>query len=173
MHLLRTVILLSAVNLAGCANLYPFRTAARVDILPSDGCRAVIHFADPHKTPVTLALNNEAATWRPIFHVSPDGKWVLCIQKTGSGSNSAWLYHVRNGLATKSNEPLGVAAWRYSDAHSQLQSTGLYHKQISEEEWAADGTLRFTLRGSRISKPGEGVTLRLAYDPANGTITPQ
>ena len=173
MHFLRIALLLTAVSLAACANLSPLKTAARVDILPSGGCRAVVHFANPHKTAVTLTLNNEAATWWPLFYVSPDEKWILCIQKTGSGSNSARLHHVREGLATKLNEPLDVAAWRYSDAHSLHPSTDLYHKQISEAEWAADGTIRFTLRGSCVSMPGEGVTLRLAYDPIKQTIMPQ
>ena len=98
--------------------------------------------------------------------MSPNGQWILYTQKTGSGENIAWLYKVEleTGRIFRMEEQLDTLAWRYSDTHSSYKMKQLFHRGINDGEWAADGTLRFTLRGTLAAESGKGVTLKLAYD---------
>jgi len=136
------------------------------------GSRAEVRFTDSARSTVDLLERNEAGlTWLPTFLVSPDRRWILCLQKTGSGENEAWLYRVDDaGRVFRLEQRLDRLAWNDSDRVSSLKFADLYHTGISDVIWTSHGTLAFTLRGSDAKKSGSGLALRLEYDLAKGTI---
>jgi len=125
------------------------------------GAKERIIFTSPDRDTVELA----GYPWRGAHHISPDGKWLLRIQKTGSGDNIAILYSVEpNGRVS---EVLGFdeLIWKTSDKHSAAKRAELVHSGISETHWAPDGkSLNLTLGGSLGD--GRGHSAKIVYDPA-------
>lgn len=116
-------------------------------------------------TPSTDAVKLPAYHWKGIYHLSPDGRSLLRIQKTGSGDNIAILYSV--DPSGRVSEVIGFddLIWKTSDKHSANKRAQLYHTGVSEVNWAADGkTLSLTLGGS--IGDGLGHSAKILYHPA-------
>lgn len=58
------------------------------------GWESVLRFADQSKPEATLAAQPEWYSWPADYHLCPDEQWILRDQKTGSGQNALFLYHV-------------------------------------------------------------------------------
>ncbi len=135
--------------------------------------RAEVKFTDASLPAVTLIYDDEAGPpWKPLFEKSPDERWILYVQKTGSGDNIAWLYTVDDaGRVLRCESRLDWMAWQFSDLIAEFKRPELYHTGIDDWTWTDRGTLRFTLRGSHAKKSGTGVRLHLEYDLKTNMIT--
>jgi hypothetical protein len=135
--------------------------------------RTEVRFTDTKIPPVRLLwMGDESFPYQPTFSKSPDGRWFLLIQKTGSGDNVAWLYSVDDtGRVFSLQTSLDSIAWRFSDSISAIPFSQLYHTGISAPKWSDRHTLGFTLSGSDSKKSGSGVTLELEYDLTKNTIS--
>jgi len=135
--------------------------------------RAEVKFTDASHPAVTLIYDDEAGPpWKPLFETSPDGRWILYVQKKGSGDNIAWLYTVDDaGRVLRCESRLDWMAWQFSDTISDHKMSELYHTGIDDWTWTDRETLRFTLRGSHAKKSGTGVRLHLEYDLKTNKIT--
>jgi hypothetical protein len=73
----------------------PDYIASNTDCNDADcGWAAVLKFADTSRAQVTLADQPEWYPWPAAYRISPDEKWIIRDQKTGSGENSLFLYHL-------------------------------------------------------------------------------
>jgi hypothetical protein len=123
-----------------------------------------VRFSDPKLAPVQLM----GLAWPGIYSISPDEGWLLRTQKTGSGESIALLYRVEeNGRVS---EILGFDAllWVTSDVTSPLKRKDLFHTGIQDVGWLSGvPVLEIVLSGASVSKPGESVKCRMAYDLEN------
>ncbi len=135
--------------------------------------RAEVRFSNSQLPPVQLLwYGDESFPYQPVFSTSPDGRWFLLIQKTGSGDNVAWLYSVDDtGRVFSLQTSLDSMVWRFSDKVSTIPHSQLYHTGISDPKWTNRQTLAFTLSGSDSKKSGRGVTLDLEYDLTRNLIS--
>jgi hypothetical protein len=109
--------------------------------------------------------------WPALFYISPDDKWVLQIQKTGSGDNTAFLFHVEpNGRVWRMEEPVYDLAYSYITQHSRANKTAMYHTGLEFGSWDLKaGFLRFSFNGTFDG--GGGIKRKLAYDLKQHLIT--
>jgi len=116
----------------------------------------------------------ECTSWRGLYHVSPDDRWILRDQKTGSGESMAMLYRVEeNGRVTEVAN-FDENLWIASDAVSRLKrkEKQLYHTGVGEVVWSTDsGTVTVTVSGTNFEKSGDGIRTRIAYDIVKNTFT--
>jgi hypothetical protein len=121
----------------------------------------IVRFRDKGFSEVRLS----GLAWPGIYSISPDEHWLLRTQKTGSGESIALLYRVEE--SGRVSEVLGFdeLLWRVSDATSRLKRKDLYHTCISGLTWSEDNdSLEIVLRGSNVSKSGDGIECRISYD---------
>ena len=120
-----------------------------------------VRFRDPKIPAVRLG----GLSWRGIYTVSPDERWLLRTQKTGSGASMVMLYCIEeNGRVS---EVIGFDAllWELSDQNSRLKKKDLYHTGVDETRWSADGsTLEIDLSGSNAAENGDGIETHLVYN---------
>ncbi len=144
--------------------------AYAIDVSHVEAWRVEVKFSDAFHPAVTLI--DEGLSWKPLFERSPDGRWILYVQKTGSGDNVAWLYTVDDaGRVWRCESRLDWMAWRFSDTISDHKLSELYHTGVDDWTWTDRQTLRFTLCGSHAKKSGAGVRLHLEYDLKTNKIT--
>ena len=168
----RSAIFLTVVFAALTASSAP--PAYTIDVSEVEAAwRAEVKFTDASHPAVTLIYDDEAGpAWKPVFEKSPDGRWILYVQKTGSGDNIAWLYTVDDaGRVLRCESRLDWMAWRFSDLSSEFKRLELYHTGIDAWTWTNHQTLRFKLSGSHAKKSGAGVRLNLEYDLKTNKIT--
>jgi hypothetical protein len=127
-----------------------------------------INFHDPGLPPVRL----EEYPWPGDYQISPDSKWILRIQKSGSGENIGFLYQVEPSGRVSQIVGFDDSLWAISDAHSRLKKNALYHTGITSAEWSKDShLLTLVLRGSHVEKSGDGIECRISYDVSTHTFT--
>lgn len=74
--------------------------------------------------------------WSGIYYISPDDRWILRIQKTGSGDNTAYLYFLEdNGSVWRMEQPLDKLGFDYLGHRPKGLPNGLYHKGINFISW--------------------------------------
>jgi hypothetical protein len=127
------------------------------------GWTTILHFANAAQPDVTLG---NQYPWPALFYVSPDDHWILQIQKSGSGDNISFLYHVeQSGRVWRMEQGFGDLAFHFLDHLPGLHRGELYHTGIEFRAWSMrDGSLRFTIHGSSVEKSGQGVERELLYD---------
>lgn len=119
-----------------------------------------------------IMLTNEYP-WPADFEVSPDDKWILRIQKSGSGDNVSFLYQMdAAGRLWRMQESFHQAAFAFLASSLKVTEKELYHTGIEFDSWdMRRGLLRFTIRGSLVALVGKGegggISQSLAYDMAN------
>jgi len=91
--------------------------------------------------------------WPSDCNVSPDGHYIFCIQKTGSGDNCAALFerHTNGRITTVDSKTTGELfsddAWDYFQKSTGFGTT-LYHAGVEFVAWGADHhCVEFSLRG--------------------------
>jgi hypothetical protein len=127
----------------------------------------VIHFHDVTKEQVEL----EGNPWPGHYEISPDDKWILRIQKTGSGDNVGILYYVEKNGRVSRIVGFNEAMWKFSDRSSKLKSKQLYHTGIEKMEWDQTSSyILLTVRGSNVEKSGDGIKTSMVYDVAKHTF---
>ncbi len=126
-----------------------------------------LRFAKGKQECVTLSYG---ICWPGDFYISPDEKWVLQIQKTGSGDNNGFLYLIEpNHRVWSMSETLCPLACEFLEHVTKFSKSDLYHTGIEFDAWdTKKGLLRFTLHGAKIS--GGRIERKLAYNLKEHTI---
>ncbi len=128
----------------------------------------VLRFTGFH--PRTIPLE-EGISWPALYYVSPDEQWVLRVQKSGSGDNIAFLYHLdEHGQFWRKEEQLGRFGFAFLAAQPG-SPRNLYHTGIDFDSWNLQaGQLRFSIHGSDADRSNKGVDRLLVYNLQDGTI---
>src|ERR1700753_3071237 len=70
-----------------------------------NGFSEVLHFNDGSQPDVIL---EGAIPWAGEYYIAPDDRWILRIQKTGSGDNTSYIYFFeKSGSLWRMEQPLG------------------------------------------------------------------
>lgn len=127
---------------------------------------AILHFADKSKSDATLAANPDRYLWPADYRMSPDEHWILRLQKTGSGENSALLYHVdSNGQVWRLEQHLDDLAFALVTAGSHLSRSDYYHIGVSLVSWdIGSGLLHLKIRASAEDRANPSIDRKVAYD---------
>jgi len=130
--------------------------------------KQVLRFADGHTRTITL---EEGISWPALYYVSPDEQWVLRVQKSGSGDNISFLYHLdRHKQLWRKEEQVGEIGFAYLATQPGLPRN-LYHTGIEFESWDLKaGQLHFTISGSDADRSGNGIHRSLTYKLQDGSI---
>jgi hypothetical protein len=130
------------------------------------GWTTTLCFAHAAHPDVTLA---GGYPWPALFFISPDDRWILQIQKSGSGDNISFLYRVeQSGRVWRMEQGFGELAFQFLDRLPGLHRAEMYHTGIEFHAWSMrDGLLRFTIHGSSVEQSGKGVERELIYDLTN------
>ena len=121
-----------------------------------------IHFAkDTHPD---LVLEPECP-WSALFYVSPDDRWILQIQKVGSGDNVSYLHHLDARGHLHTERRLNEHAFGYLKGLLGVSEKDLFHTGAEFQSWdMRAGLLKFTLHGSSVQKSSEGLKQEIIYD---------
>jgi hypothetical protein len=137
-----------------------YRIVAQQDGPAPDWIQTVEFIGD---LPISVSLGKFFG-YQGHFTASPDERWLLHIQKVGSGQNIALLYQLDGAGRLLEIKDFDAAAWRFADTVSPLKYADLYHTGIEDPAWDPEQKLlRFTLRGKNAHKSGEGVHLKVGY----------
>lgn len=115
--------------------------------------------------PAFPSVRLSGTSWPGFYDISPDEKWLLRRQKTGSGASSAMLYRIEdNGRVS---EVLGFndSLWKASDAVSKFRQEELYHVRIGEATWSEDSrSIAIFLFGTNQPTVEGELEVRVVYD---------
>lgn len=78
-----------------------------------------------------FVLEPTGLLWRGDYYISPSERWVLRIQKTGSGDTTAYLYKVNGKEIMPRRGDFGEMAWRYYKHKTERSTSSLYHTNAS------------------------------------------
>ncbi len=109
-----------------------------------EGVTGVLTFKSSQRR---FILHPSPISWRGFYSISPDARWVLRIQKTGSGDNNAWLYEVRDGTVS-AGQDLGSKAWEFHHRVAPVKCASLYHTGFELLGWESDGCFLLSLHGT-------------------------
>lgn len=131
---------------------------------PDGNFKTRIHFTkDRHPD---LFLEAEWV-WPALFYVSPDDRWILQIQKVGSGDNVSYLHHLDAQGHLHTERRLNERAFKHLEGVLQVPESDLYHTGAEFQGWdMKSGLLKFTLSGSFVDKKGR-LHQDLFYDLKN------
>jgi hypothetical protein len=118
-----------------------------------EGWSEMLHFADKSQPDVTL---EGEISWPGNYYIAPDGRWILRIQKTGSGDNTSYIYFLENnGSVWRMEQPLGDMGFDFLRHQPKGLPTGMYHSGIEFISWdMPNHLLHFSVHSS--SDPGTG-----------------
>lgn len=126
-----------------------------------------VYFTCQDFAPISLA----SYPWSGGYSISPDERWILRIQKTGSGQSIGILYAVEPTGRVSEIIDFNSLAWRFSDSFARLKWKELYHTGIISAVWQKNGrTLSLVLRGTNGAKSGDGIEEQLEYDLVKHTF---
>jgi len=115
----------------------PDYIASNTDCNDADcGWSAVLQFADKSKTQVVLADQPEWYPWPATYRISPDEQWIIRDQKTGSGENSLFLYHLtRDGQIWRLTTPIDDVVFATLLAPLHRTRKDYYHLEVVLASW--------------------------------------
>jgi len=91
--------------------------------------------------------------WVPEIYISPDSRWILRIQKTGSGDNTLFLYSVSKRKTVCEVKPdVAERIWnaiRYLKGHNP---GGFYHSGFDFVSWEKNSILNLTMHGRDLDE---------------------
>jgi hypothetical protein len=100
------------------------------------GWRALLQFTDKSKRQVILADEPEWYVWPADYRISPDEKWIIRDQKTGSGENSFFLYRLGpDGDVWRRVESVDDAVFAALLTPLHHTRRDYYHVQIALVSW--------------------------------------
>jgi len=110
--------------------------------------------------------------WPALFYISPDDRWMLQVQKSGSGDNISFLFRVDSeGRFWRMEPGFMKLAWAFVERTESLHRSDLYHTGIGFRSWDLQGhMLRFTFHGSYVHRDA-GIHIPLVYDLQKHVIT--
>jgi hypothetical protein len=128
----------------------------------------VVEFKARSGKPVELARYD----WAGHYSISPDERWILRLQKIGSGSNIGILYAVEPNGRLMEVVGFNALLWDAWDEVSPLKRSDLFHTFIRNAVWSKDGkSLELNLVGTEIGGMGNGVDVRMVYHPGSHKVT--
>jgi hypothetical protein len=145
----------------------------QITISPKGGFKIIQHYDDKNGWSEKLRFSNRdqpdvtlegEISWPGNYYIAPDGRWILRIQKTGSGDNTSYLYFLEsNGSVWRMEQPLITMGFDYLGRQPKGLPTGMYHTGIGFISWdMSNHLLHFSIRAS--SDPGTpGVQTTLTY----------
>ena len=148
----------------------PHQTFKVLQHRENEGVKQTLQFLRGPSRVVTLEY---AISWPASYYISPDERWILRIQKSGSGDNVSWLYQVEttNQRVWRMEEQLGALGFEYLKKDQSLPHN-LYHTGIAFLSWdLAAGELHFSIHGSDADQSGHGLEQRLTYSLRDHLIT--
>lgn len=127
---------------------------------------AVLHFADRSKPDATLATDSDRYLWPADYLISPDEQWILRLQKTGSGENSALLYHVNaNGQVWRLEQRLDELAFAVATVGSHLSRSDYYHISVALVSWdIAAGLVHLKIFATPEDRANSPIDRKVVYD---------
>jgi hypothetical protein len=100
------------------------------------GWAAVLHFVDKSKPQVSLADQPEWYSWPADYHISADEQWIIRDQKTGSGENALFLYHLtREGQIWRLTTPIDDAVFATLLTPLHRTRKDYYHLEVVLTSW--------------------------------------
>jgi hypothetical protein len=172
-HLLLPLLLLMGVAQAEAADddmtVSPHQSFKILQHRNNDGVRQSIQFNKGAKSSILL---DASISWPAQYYISPDEKWILRIQKSGSGDNISFLYHLdEHGKLWRKEDQIGDLGFAYL-ARQKGTPHDLYHTGIKFKSWdLSKGQLRFSIHGSDVHQSGHGIDLELIYKLKDETIS--
>jgi hypothetical protein len=126
---------------------------------------AVLHFSDRSKPDATIAAEPDRYLWPSDYLISPDEVWILRLQKTGSGENSALLYHVdSNGQVWRLEQHLDDLALAVATTGSHFSRSDYYHISVGLVSWdIASGLLHLKIRATAEDKANPAIDHKVVY----------
>ncbi len=122
-----------------------------------DRWKEELHFRKSGLTFVTL----EGLSWPAVYDVSPDGQWLLRIQKIGSGESMGMLYRVEENGRVSEIAGFDDLLWSVSP----VRRNQLYHTGITSAKWTDDSaSLKVRLAGKADSKGKPELDAAVLYD---------
>jgi hypothetical protein len=127
---------------------------------------ATLHFTDKSKPDAMLAADPDRYLWPADYLMSPDEHWILRLQKTGSGENSALLYHVdSNGQVWRLEQHLDDLAFAVATAGTHVTRSDYYHIGVGLVSWdVASGRLHLKIRASAEDRAKPSINQKVVYD---------
>jgi hypothetical protein len=107
----------------------------------------------------------EVTSWTGYYYLSPDDRWILRQQKTGSGANMAILYRVEDNGRVSQVQGFDARLWAVSDEVSRLKFGDLFHTGVHKVTWSMDSkTLVLKIHGTNAAASGDGIKSEVTYD---------
>ena len=127
-----------------------------------------LHFTKGKHQDITFG---DSYPWPALFYIAPNEEWILQIQKTGSGDNTAFLYRLEsNHRLWRMEESLYDLAFAFLQRVPGMSDASLYHTGVKFDSWDLKaGLLRFTFDGTKNG--GGSITRKLAYRLKDHIIT--
>jgi len=136
-----------------------------VTVSPKGTFKIVQHYDDKNGFSETLHFNSGPdpdvilegeISWAGDYYIAPDDRWILRIQKTGSGDNTSYIYFIeKNGSLWRMEQPLGDMGFDFLRHQLGGLPSGLYHAGIEFISWdMKNHLLHFSIHAS--SDPGTG-----------------
>jgi hypothetical protein len=127
---------------------------------------ATLHFRDASLGDAPLAADPDRYPWSATYLISPDDEWILRLQKTGSGENSALLYHVdSNGQVWRLEQHLDDLAFAVATAGTHFTRSDYYHMGVNLVSWdTASGRRRLKIRASAEDRANPSIDQKVVHD---------
>jgi hypothetical protein len=144
----------------------PKRSFEIIQTYKNDWTETVYFFKDRKKTVLEHGI-----FWPALFYISPDDRWILRIQKSGSGDNVSYLYKIEPDHHVRPREEqIGELGFSFLSHQPGGLSGDLYHTGIEFTSWdLKDGLLYFTIHASGETS-GTGLKRSLTYNLVDGHI---
>ncbi len=155
----------------------PDYIATNTDCNASDcGWEATLGFADKSKPQATLAAHPEWYSWPADYRISPDEQWILRDQKTGSGENALFLYHVLpDGQVWRLSQHIDDLVWRALLAPLHRTRNDYYHLEVVFVSWDIPASTihlkAFATSNERDEKTSFDGHSIISYDFKHYTVT--
>jgi hypothetical protein len=152
--------------------------SANTDCNDSDcGWEAILQFADKSKVGATLAAPPEWYAWPADYRISPDEQWIIREQKTGSGENALFLYHLEpNGQLWRLTQHLNDLVFAFLLPPLHRTRDDYYHMEVLVDSWDV-GAGKVHLKAYATPNEKDEKTLvegrRVTYDFKNNVVGPE
>lgn len=143
-----------------------------VTLSPKGTFKIIQHYDEKEGWSENLRFNGEARPdvvlegeipWPGVFYIAPDDRWILRIQKTGSGDNTSYVYFLeKNGSVWRMEQPLGEMGFDFLRHQPKGLPSDMYHSGIDFISWdMPNHLLHFSIHSS--SDSGNEVNATLTY----------